>query len=77
MIPEFEAAAADERREPQDLVGKASERYLSERRLFRKDDVHHKIATGLRSVAEGKSLDGELAMAESLAELDEREPPDP
>jgi len=70
LIPEIQAAAAEEHRDPRALVGEAVERYLSERRLFRKDDVHAKIAQGLESLREGKGLDGETVMAELLAALD-------
>ena len=70
LIPEIQAAAAEERRDPRALVGEAVERYLSERRLFRKDDVHAKIAQGLESLRQGKGLDGETVMAELLAALD-------
>ncbi len=66
-------AAAEERRAPSDLVGEAIERYLSERRWFRKDEVHAKIAQGLESLRQGKSLDGEMVMAELIAELDASE----
>lgn len=47
---------------------------LSERRWFRKDEVHTKIAEGLESLRQGKGLDGEAVMAELLAELDGPEP---
>jgi antitoxin ParD1/3/4 len=43
--------------------------YLSERRWFRKDEVHAKIAQGLESLRQGKGLDGETVMAELVAEL--------
>jgi hypothetical protein len=43
---------------------------LSERRWFRKDEVHLKIAQGLESLRQGKGLDGEAVMTEMLAELD-------
>jgi hypothetical protein len=46
------------------------ERYLSERRWFRRDEVHAKIAQGLESLRQGKGLDGESVMAELIAELD-------
>lgn len=74
LIPEIQAAAEEERREPRELVGEAVERYLSERRLFRKDEVHRKIAEGLESLRQGKGLDGETVMAELLAELDTPQP---
>jgi hypothetical protein len=67
---QVKAAAAEEHRNPVDLVGEAVERYLWERRWFRKDDVHAKIVQGLESLGEGKGLDGESAMAELMAELD-------
>ena len=71
LLAEIEAAAAEEHRPPRELVGEALERYLSERRWFRKDDLHAKIADGLESLRQGKGLDGEAVMAELLAELDE------
>ena len=71
MLSEIQAAAAEEHREPRELVREAVERYLSERRWFRKDEVHAKIAQGLESLRQGKGLDGEGVMAELLAELDE------
>lgn len=71
LLPEIQAAAAEEHREPRELVREAVERYLSERRWFRKDEVHAKIAQGLESLRQGKGLDGEGVMAELLAELDE------
>jgi hypothetical protein len=70
LLPEIRAAAAEEHRSPGDLVGEAIERYLSERRWFRKDEVHTKIAQGLESLRQGKDLDGETVMAELIAELD-------
>jgi hypothetical protein len=70
LLPAIEAAAEEERRAPGDLVTEAIERYLSERRWFRKDEVHAKIAEGLESLRQGKGLDGESAIAELLAELD-------
>lgn len=69
LIPEIEAAAEQERRDPRELVRDAVERYLAERRFLRPDEVHQKIAQGLQSLQEGKSLDGEVVMAELLAEL--------
>jgi hypothetical protein len=71
LLPETQVAAAEEHREPRELVREAVERYLSERRWFRKDEVHAKIAQGLKSLRQGKGLDGEGVMAELLAELDE------
>lgn len=65
-----EEAAAEEHRAPNDLVGEAIKRYLAERRWFRKDDVHAKIAAGLESLRRGEGLDGEAVMAEMLAALD-------
>jgi len=70
LLVEVEAAAEEERRAAGELVGEAIERYLSERRWFRKDEVHLKIAQGLASLQHGKGLDGEAVMAELLAELD-------
>ena len=70
LLLEIQAAAEEERREPRELVREAVERYLSERRWFRKDDVHTKIAQGLESLRQGKGLDGEAVLAELLAELD-------
>jgi hypothetical protein len=70
LLPEIEAAAAEEHRAPGELVGEAIERYLRERRWFRKDEVHSKIAQGLESLRRGKGLDGETVMAELIAELD-------
>jgi hypothetical protein len=70
LLPEIRAAAEEEHREPRELVGEADQRYLSERRWFRKDDVHSKIAQGLESLRQGKGLDGETVVAELLAELD-------
>ena len=70
LLAEIEAAAAEEHRAPRELVGEALERYLSERRWLRKDEVHAKIAQGLESLRQGKGLDGETVMTELLAELD-------
>jgi hypothetical protein len=70
LLPEIRAAAEEERRAPGEIVGEALERYLSQRKLFRGDDVHSKIARGLESLRQGKGLDGEAVMAELLAELD-------
>jgi predicted transcriptional regulator len=70
LLPEIQAAAAEEHRAPRELVGEAIERYLLERRWFRKDEVHTKIAQGLESLRQGKGLDGETVMAELIAELD-------
>jgi predicted transcriptional regulator len=70
LLPEIQAAAEEEHRAAGELVGEAIERYLSERRWFRKDEVHLKIAQGLASLQHGKGLDGEAVMAELLAELD-------
>jgi predicted transcriptional regulator len=64
LLSEIRAAAAEEHRAPSDLVSEAIERYLSERRWFRKDKVHAKIAQGLESLRQGKGLDGETVMAE-------------
>ena len=73
LLPEIQAVAAEEHRAPSDLVGEAIERYLSERRWFRKDEVRTKIAQGLESLRQGKGLDGETVMAELIAELDASE----
>jgi metal-responsive CopG/Arc/MetJ family transcriptional regulator len=70
LLPEIRAAAAEEHRPPSDLVGDAIKQYLSERRWFRKDDVHAKIAKGLESIRRSKGLDGEAVIAEMLAALD-------
>jgi len=70
LLAEIEAAAAEEHRPVRELVGEAVERYLSQRRWFRGDDVHAKIAQGLESLRQGKGLDGESVMAELIAELD-------
>jgi predicted transcriptional regulator len=74
LVPAIEKAAEEEHRAPAALVGEAIERYLSERRYFRKDEVHSKIEQALASLRQGKGLDGEAVMAELLAELD-RPPP--
>jgi len=73
LLPAIRAAAEEERRAPRDLVTEAVERYLSERRWFRKDEVHAKIAQGLQSLQQGKGLDGETVMATLLAEIDPAE----
>jgi hypothetical protein len=70
LLPEIQAAAREEHRAPGELVGEAIERYLRERRWFRKDEVHSKIAQGLDSLRQGKGLYGETVMAELIAELD-------
>lgn len=70
LMAEVEAAAAQEHRSARDLVCDAVERYLSQRRWFRGDAVHDKIAQGLESLRQGKGLDGECVMAELIAELD-------
>jgi hypothetical protein len=74
LLVEIEAAAAEERRPVRELVGEAVERYLSERRWFRRGEVHAKIAQGLESLRQGKGLDGESVMAELIAELDGPDP---
>lgn len=74
LLPEIHAAAEEEHRAPTELVGEAVERYVRERRLFRKDQVHAKIAEGLELLRQGKGLDGETVMAELIAELDALEP---
>jgi len=73
LLLEIQAAAEEEHRAPGELVGEAIERYLSERRWFRKDEVHAKIAQGLESLRQGKGLGGEAVMAELIAELDPSE----
>ena len=70
LLTAIEAAAAEERRSPSELVGEAVSRYLQERRYFHADEVHAKIARGLESLRQGKGLDGDDVMAELLAELD-------
>ena len=70
MLAEIEAAAAEERRPARELVGEAVERYLWQRRWFRRDEVHDKIVQGLESLRQGRGLDGESVMAELLADLD-------
>jgi predicted transcriptional regulator len=70
LIPAIQAAAEEEHRSAQELVGDAIERYLAERRFYSRDEVHAKIAAGLKSLRDGKAIDGEAAMAELLAELD-------
>ena len=70
LMPALEQAAQEEHRSPRELVGEALERYLAERRYFRSDEVHRKIAQGLESLRQGKGLDGEAVIAELLAELD-------
>jgi metal-responsive CopG/Arc/MetJ family transcriptional regulator len=54
LLAEIEAAAAEERRPARELVGEAVERYLSERRWFRRDEVHAKIAQGAGIAAAGQ-----------------------
>lgn len=73
LLPAIEAAADEEHRAPRDLVVEAVERYLTERRWFRKDEAHQKVARGLESLRQGKGLDGEAVMAELMAELDAQE----
>jgi predicted transcriptional regulator len=70
LVPALEQAAQEEHRSPRELVGEALERYLAERRYFRGDEVHRKIAQGLESLRQGRGLDGEAVIAELLAELD-------
>jgi hypothetical protein len=74
LLAEIEAAAAEEHRSASELVGEAVERYLLQRRWFRSDEVHAKIAQGLESLRHGKGLDGESVMGELIAELDARTP---
>jgi hypothetical protein len=45
LLPEIKAAAEEGYRAPGELVGEAIERYLSERRRFRKDEVHTKMTS--------------------------------
>ena len=72
LLAEIEAAAAEEHRPARELVGEAVERYLSERRWFRRDEVHAKYRPGPRIAAPGQGVDGESVMAELIAELDAR-----
>ena len=74
LLAKIEAAAAEERRPAREPIGEAVERYLSERRWFRRGEVHAKIAQGLESLWQGKGLDGESVMAELIAELDAAHP---
>jgi hypothetical protein len=74
LLAEIEVAAAEEHRPVRELVGEAVERYLSERRWFRRGEVHAKIAQGLESLRQGKGLDGESVMAGLMAELDGPDP---
>jgi hypothetical protein len=74
LLAEIEAAAAEEHRAARELVGEAVERYLSQRRWFRRNEVHAKIVQGLESLRQGKGLDGESVMAELIAELDAHAP---
>jgi hypothetical protein len=46
LLAEIEAAAAEEHQPAHKLVGEAVERYLSQRRWFRSDEVLAKIAKG-------------------------------
>jgi hypothetical protein len=73
LLPEIRAAAAEEHRTPSDLVREAINRYLSERRWFRRDEVHAKILEGFESLRQGEPLEGETVMAEMLAALDASE----
>ena len=73
LLPEIKAAAEEEHRAPGELVGEAVERYLSERRWFRKDEVHTKIAQGLESLRQSKGLDGEAVMARYLPSPEAKE----
>lgn len=73
LLPEIQAVADEEQRAPGEIVGEAVERYLLQRKWFRKDDVHAKVVRGLDSLRHGHGLDGETVMAELLAELDEPE----
>src|SRR5262249_39067168 len=70
LFSAVQAAAEEEHRDPGELVTEAVERYLSERRWFRRDEVHAQIAEGLESLRQGKGLDGDSVIAELLAELD-------
>ena len=67
---ELQKAAAEEKRPAGELVQDAVQQFLAERRWFRRDAAHDKIARGLESLRQGKGLDGEAVMAELLAELD-------
>jgi predicted transcriptional regulator len=71
LLAELRVVASEEHRAPGEIVGEALERYLRERRWFRGDDVHAKIAAGLESLRSGKALDGEAVIAELIAGLDE------
>ncbi len=51
-------------------MGEALERYLWERRCFRGDEFHAKIARGLESLKGGQGVDGEIVMARLIAELE-------
>jgi hypothetical protein len=57
-------------RNARELITDAVQRYLSQRRWFRKDEVRARIVQGLESLRQGKGLDGGTVMAELLAELD-------
>ena len=70
LVREIQAVAEEEHREAREIVGEAVRRYLDQRRSFRPDETHQKIARGLESLRRGKSLDGEATMRELLAELD-------
>jgi hypothetical protein len=48
LVPAIESAAREEHRSPREIVGEAVERYLSQRRYFRKDDAHRKSRRGLK-----------------------------
>jgi hypothetical protein len=70
LLIELQAAAEEEQRAPRELVSEAVERYLSDRRWFRRTEVHEKVAQGLESLGQGKGVDGESVVAELLAELE-------
>lgn len=53
-LAEVEAVASEEQRSARELFGEAVERYLSQRRRLRRDEVHDKIAQGLASLRQGK-----------------------
>jgi predicted transcriptional regulator len=72
LLAELRVIANEEHRAPGEIVGEALERYLRERRLFRGDEVHVKIAAGLESLRSGKGLNGEAVIAELIGGLDEQ-----
>lgn len=46
LIPQIEAIAEADRREPREVVGEVLERYLEERRAFPRDDLHERLPKG-------------------------------